>query len=147
MGLLTSLTSLTSLLGGWYGYAAVGVAAAVASGFIVHAIDNGSYQELKAEQATQQAAAATAAVHQMQTWAREMHDAASGYTSSQNILINQIDAIQTELHNVQIRRPLPASCRPDAERLLNLQRAVRAANAAAAGGSVSPAVPATGGTD
>lgn len=105
----------------------------IGAGWAIHTIDNGSYQQLVAKQATQQAAANAAALAQVETWARTMHDAAAAYVSSQGVLTNQIDGIQRELRNVQIRKPLVAGCAPDADRVHSINAAAAASNAATVG--------------
>ena len=120
------------MFAGLYGYLIAAGGAFVFGGALVgwgvHAIDNGAYQSLKAENATQIAAANAAALKQVEAWASQMHDAALAYTNSQTVLNDQIDTIQSELRNVKTR--LPAGCKPDADRLHLIQSAVAASNAA-----------------
>ena len=118
-------------LTGIYGYIAAAVIAAAASGWAVHAIDNGSYQSLKAEQASQEAAAAQAALAQIQNWNKQILDAVNGYNAASSDLTGRISTIQRELRNVQAKTPLAADCKPDADRLHALQSAIAASNAAA----------------
>lgn len=122
-----------SPLGKLIGVGALAFAIGGASiGWGISTIYGARLDNLKAEYATQKAAANAAALARVEGWAKQMHDAASAYASSQTVLNDQIDAIQRDLHNVQIRHPLIAGCAPDAERVHSLNASVAASNAATA---------------
>ena len=88
LGKLIGVGALAFIIGG------------VSVGWATHAIDNGSYQKLVAQKATDDAARATAAVKQMEVWGKQMHDAAAAYNAALPTLSTQIDAA---ISSAQIR--------------------------------------------
>lgn len=85
---------------------------------------------LKAAQAGQQAQDATGALTKFQTTAESIAAAASGAQASNASTAVALRAIRQEMKNA---KPLPADCRPDAERLRKRNAAVDAYNRAATG--------------
>lgn len=62
---------------------------------------------------------------------RKVNEAATEHVSKTYKLEEKIKELQKELANAKKNRPLPADCRPDADRLRVLKDAITAANTAA----------------
>lgn len=62
---------------------------------------------------------------------QRLHDAAVEHVNMVTELEMKIDALKKDLANAKKKRPLPADCRPDDDRLRVLKSAVAAANATA----------------
>lgn len=85
---------------------------------------------LKATQSKQEAKDATGALTDYQTTAKAIAEAASGAQGSNASTAAALRAIRQEMKNA---KPLPADCRPDADRLRKRNAAIEAYNRAAAG--------------
>jgi hypothetical protein len=72
--------------------------------------------------------------------ADKIHEAADAYTAIQANLDGRFNAISKDFANAIKASPLPADCRPTADRLRALEAAVAAANSATGRGAI-PAVP------
>lgn len=90
-------------------------------------------QTIKAEQANDRAAVAEKAFDDLRTGTEKMQTAATELSGIKLTLDGKLDKIGKDLKNVQAQKPLPADCKPDDLRLLNLKAAIDAANSAAAG--------------
>lgn len=86
--------------------------------------------ELRAAHAEEKSKQAMDTVTTMKADAQSIHDAAKQFTTIQNSLGPKFDALKKEVRNA---KPLPAGCAPDDVRVRNLDAAIEAANAAAAG--------------
>ena len=64
---------------------------------------------------------------------KKVNDSANEYLRNTEQLKKQIAELKKELANAKKNNPLPADCRPDADRLRVLAEAVHTANRAAAG--------------
>lgn len=95
----------------------------------MYEIDQGKYQALVAQHASEDAARTAASLKQFQDIAKQINDAAQRYVVFQGSLGNQIDLITKDLHNVTSKR-LPVDCKPDVGRLRVLHDAITAANSA-----------------
>jgi len=140
MGVLTFFLSPIGRLIG------VGVIAAVLSAGATYWLTSQGYKatisRMEADSAKADAARANTVLAKYTADTAIIHDAATAFSAAQGDLGTKLDTISKDLKNVQAKRPLPASCKPDSERLRNLAAAVAAANAAA-GLVTRPAVPAT----
>lgn len=87
--------------------------------------------DMKAVQASHDRDLANAALKRFTETAAQINAAATGYTAAAGDLGKKLDSIQTDLRNVQNKKPLPAGCKPDVDRLRNLTAAVAASNSAA----------------
>lgn len=88
---------------------------------------------LKLKQSNDRAAVAEKALTDLQAGTRKMNEAATELTGIKLNLDGKLDKIGKDLKNVQAQKPLPADCKPDDLRMLNLKAAIDAANSAAAG--------------
>lgn len=88
---------------------------------------------LKLQHSNDRAAVAEKALTELQAGTRKMNDAATELTGIKLNLDGKLDKISKDLKNAQAQKPLPADCRPDDIRMLNLKAAIDAANSAAAG--------------
>lgn len=86
--------------------------------------------ELRAQHAEKIATQAKAALTTLQADAAAIHIAAGQLATIETTLGPKIDALKKEIRNA---KPLPAGCLPDPARVRNLDAAIDAANAAAAG--------------
>jgi hypothetical protein len=93
-----------------------------------HTIDG-----LKIQIAQKQAGDATASLKQLQAFISRIQLSAIDYRENQDALFAAIDKLHGDFAKATHLKPLPASCRPDDERLRILAASVAAANAAAAG--------------
>lgn len=113
------------------GAAALVLALGFAGGWLVNGWRlNSDLAELRAQHAEQIATQAKAAVTTMQADAAAIHIAAGQLVTIETTLGPKIDALKKEIRNA---KPLPAGCLPDPARVRNLDAAIDAANAAAAG--------------
>jgi hypothetical protein len=80
-----------------------------------------------------------AALEDLKTASKAIKDQAAGFQLDTADLKTQMGALRKEFKNV---RPLPAGCKPDADRLRNLQQAVSTTNKAIAGQPAGKSVPA-----
>lgn len=105
---------------------AIGViAVAFSSGWIVNGWRlSSSYQAEKAE-------VVQANADHFADVSRKVNEAATEHVSKTYKLEEKIKELQKELANAKKNRPLPADCRPDADRLRVLKDAITAANTAA----------------
>lgn len=92
-------------------------------------------QKKETEKAKQQGADTAASLAQLQTFIGNMNKAGVDYSKSQGALFKQIDNLAKAFADEQKANPLPDGCKPTAERLRILERAVNAANAARLGSS------------
>lgn len=139
--------SILSLLGGWKGYvASAALTALVLIPTTIYATSL-PYRLIIAnmKSATAEAVAtdATAALKQFTDDAGKIHAAAQAYAGFQPAFNAQFAAISKDFHNAINAKPLPPGCFPDASRMRDLDAAVEAANSAAAGRELGPAVPRT----
>jgi hypothetical protein len=89
--------------------------------------------DIKADHAQQKAKAAGETVTTMKADAAAIHTAAEEFAKLQSTLGPKFDALKNEVRNAKTTAPLPAGCLPDVIRVRNLDAAIDAANAAAAG--------------
>lgn len=115
----------------------VGIVAALIAGsaatWATATIYGARISKMEAAQASSERDLANAALKKFTETAARINLAASGYTAATGDLGKKLDLIQTDLKNVQTKKPLPANCHADADRLRNLTAAVAAANSAAIG--------------
>ncbi len=88
---------------------------------------------LKLQQSNDRAAVAEKALTSLQASTKQMQAAATDLTGIKLNLSDKLDTISKDLKNVQAQKPLPADCKPDDLRMLNLKAAIDAANSAATG--------------
>lgn len=113
------------------GAAALVLVVGFAGGWLVNGWRLGSdLAELRAQHAEKIATQAQATVTTMQADAAAIHMAAGQLVAIETTLGPRIDALKKEIRNA---KPLPAGCLPDPARVRNLDAAIDAANAAAAG--------------
>ncbi|MES2787661.1 MAG: hypothetical protein V4684_19500 [Pseudomonadota bacterium] len=89
--------------------------------------------DIKTVHAQQVAKAAGEAVTTMKADAVAIHTAAEEFATLQSTLGPKFDALKNEVRNAKAATPLPTGCLPDDARVRNLNAAIDAANAAAAG--------------
>lgn len=130
----TMMTNVLSKLAGWKGYAAASVAGGLLVGVVVGVAQEWrlgvKIAECQRDQAQAQASAATTSLSQLTTDLQGVAAAARRASETAEQLPAQISIISKALKDA---KPLPAGCRPDADRVRSLTDAVRAANRAAAG--------------
>lgn len=88
---------------------------------------------LKLEQSNNRAKVAEKALTELQEGTKQMQAAATDFAGIKLNLDGKLNQISKDLKNAQAKAPLPADCKPDDIRLLNLKAAVDAANSAATG--------------
>lgn len=135
------MVEILTKLGGWKGYALAAAAGGMVAGLLV-----GLGQEWRLgvqiadcqfQQAQAKADAATASLSQLTNDVQNIAVAARRASETAEQLPMQIGVISKALKDA---KPLPTGCRPDADRVRNLNDAVRAANRAAAGQSTGSTV-------
>ncbi|NOV25875.1 hypothetical protein E5S69_20440 [Cupriavidus necator] len=116
----------------WRAISAAGLAAALfAAGWVTNGWrKDAEIAKLVANQAQADLAGANKAIENLSTAGAKIREAADTYADIQDMLGGKIDAIRKDLKNA--KTPLPAGCRPDAQRVRNLSNAVDAAKQAAA---------------
>jgi len=136
------ITDTLKLLTGWKGYAAVGAAGALAAGLLVGVAQEWRLgvriADCQRQQAQAQADTATASLGQLANDVQSIATAARRASETAEQLPAQIGVISKALKDA---KPLPAGCRPDADRVRNLTDSVRTTSRAASGQSVSGAMP------
>ena len=124
---------LLGVLAGWRGYAAAALVAGVDAGYgvavVLNALHGQEIAALERDRAQDDLAVARQAIQQTTDDLQNMAARARAAAAAGPALTASIGAISKALKNAN---PLPAGCRPDAERVRNLTDAVRAANGAAA---------------
>lgn len=88
---------------------------------------------LKLQQSNDRAAVAEKAFDDLRAGTEKMQTAATELSGIKLNLDGKLDKIGKDLKNVQAQKPLPADCKPDDLRVLNLKAAIDAANSAASG--------------
>lgn len=114
-----------------YRYAAVALACFVAGWVAQGWRASAAASEVKAEAAKAVATSASQALDQFIERANQMADAASQAQAGATAIASTAAKIRKDVANV--KAPLPADCRPDAERLRNRNAAIEAYNRAATG--------------
>lgn len=121
-----------SWLTGIYGYLGVGLLAALLSGSGIYWVTSRGYQttiaEMRVTEAQTQTTSIQLSLEHLQKFISTMDSANTDYQASTQLLLTRLDGLQKEFHNATKASPLPADCRPDAERLRLLTSAVAAAN-------------------
>ncbi len=92
----------------------------------------GRISTMKADYAAQDAARTNAELKQFQDISKQITTAATDFLSNQGLLGTKIDTITKDLQNVQAKKPLPANCKPDSNRVRVLSSAIAAANSTVA---------------
>jgi hypothetical protein len=104
----------------------VGLLLAGAAGWIASAWrHDAEIAELRRSHAEFRATLSEAALADVQANAATIRQAATEFTTIQSTLAPKMTALTKELRNA---KPLPAGCRPDADRVRNLDAAIDAAN-------------------
>ena len=98
-------------------------------GFVAGWIVNG--WRLSADATTEKLSAVQASADHFASVSKKVNDSANEYLRNTEQLEKQIAELKKELANAKKNNPLPADCRPDADRLRVLKDAVTAANTAA----------------
>lgn len=93
---------------------------------------NAQIEQIKAARASDRATQADGALADLTTAIGKINAAATGYATSARTLDASLDTLTKELRNERTKNPLPADCKPTAERMRSLAAAVDAANKAAA---------------
>ncbi|WP_175207237.1 hypothetical protein [Achromobacter anxifer] len=119
---------LASLLVGWRGYAATALLGAAATWFVLGAFHGREVAELQLERSTDDLAVARDSIQQTNRDLQTMADNARIAAAVGPELTASLGALSKALKNAN---PLPAGCRPDADRVRNLTDAVRATRGAA----------------
>lgn len=133
------------LLGGWQGYAAAALLAALLSGGAAFYFTALGYRltiaQMERDKANAGIAAANKALVQFEMDSAAIHSAAAAFGTTQDNLSGKLATISKEFHAAIKAAPLPADCKPDAVRLRQLAAAIAATNTAA-GIQPSAAMPA-----
>jgi hypothetical protein len=129
---------VAGLLVGWRGYAAAAAVGAVAAWFVLDAFHGREIAELRLEQSRDDLSVAREAIQQTNDDLQVMAANARAAAAAGPELTASIGALSKALKNAN---PLPAGCRPDADRVRNLTDSVRAARGPAAGQQPSRALP------
>lgn len=98
-------------------------------GFVAGWIVNG--WRLSADSTTEKLSAVQAGADHFRDATKKINDSANEYLGNSEQLEKQIAELKKELAHAKKNRPVPADCRPDADRLRVLADAVTAANTAA----------------
>lgn len=120
---------LVRLLGGWKGYAAAALVGAGAAWYVLAAAHGKELAELQLDRAAHDLAVARASIQQTNRDMQAMAENARAAAAIGPELTASIGALSKALKNAN---PLPAGCRPDADRVRNLTDAVRATRGAVA---------------
>lgn len=120
---------VAGLLLGWRGYAAAALVGAGAAWYVLGAVHGRELAELQLERTTDDLAVARGSIEQTNRDLQAMAANARAAAAIGPELTASIGALSKALKNAN---PLPADCRPDADRVRNLTDAVRAARGAAA---------------
>lgn len=139
----------TSLLGGAWLYLAAGVVGAALSAGVTYYVVSEPYKltissmetaSAKADAASEKAnnANLSASLAQFVSDTAAINDAATALVAVQDRVSTQFTSISKDFADVVKAHPLPADCKPDANRMLTLTAAVRDANAAAISGATGP---------
>ena len=88
---------------------------------------------INAARASDRAVQAEGALTDLTAAAKKINDAALALAASDRTLDARLDTLTTELKHERKKNPLPADCKPNAERMRSLAAAVDAANKAASG--------------
>lgn len=130
---MSALARAAGLLAGWRGYAAAAVVAGIAAGYgvavVLNALHGQEIAALERDQAQDDLVVARRAIQQTTDDLQSMAASARAAAAAGPALTASIDAFSKAVRNAN---PLPAGCRPDADRVRNLTDSVRAANGAAA---------------
>lgn len=86
---------------------------------------------LSADATTEKLSAVQASADHFADVSKKVNDSANEYLRNTEQLKKQITELKKELANAKKNNPLPADCRPDADRLRLLKDAVTAANSTA----------------
>lgn len=98
-------------------------------GFVAGWIVNG--WRLSADSTTEKLSAVQSNADHFRDATKMINDSANEYLGNSEQLKKQIAELKKELAHAKKNRPVPADCRPDADRLRVLKDAVTAANTAA----------------
>lgn len=120
---------LASALAGWRGYAASALVGAGVAWFVLGAFHGREIAELQLERSRDDLAVAREAIQQTNSDLTAMAKSARAAVAVGPELTASIGALSKALKNAN---PLPAGCRPDADRVRSLTDSVRAARGAAA---------------
>lgn len=130
---------INALLGGIWGYIAVGVVSVLLSGLATGYLVRNTYEikisNLKLSAANQSAADATAALDKLETYIGRIHTAQTDYQYSLTHIQSLFDDLKGQFNALKKLKPLPLDCKPDTDRLRILGSAVTQTNAAIAPGS------------
>lgn len=107
------------------------VGGAAAGGYVVHNADVVKLQAVQLAYSKAQTASVTASLNQLQGFIDKMNAAGTDYSGALAQINADFSAIKKEFANATLK-PLPADCKPDADRLRSLSAAVAAANARSA---------------
>lgn len=118
-----------SALAGWRGYAATALLGAAATWFVLGAFHGREVAELRLERSRDDLAVAREAIQQTNSDLTAMAKSARAAAAAGPELTASIGALSKALKSAN---PLPAGCRPDADRVRSLTDSVRAARGAAA---------------
>ncbi|KQZ96151.1 hypothetical protein [Achromobacter sp. Root565] len=114
---------------GWRGYAAAALAGAGAVWYVLGAVHGKELAELKLERNADDLVVARGSIEQTNRDLQSMAENARAAAAIGPELTASIGALSKALKNAN---PLPAGCRPDADRVRTLTDAVRAARGATA---------------
>lgn len=122
---------LTSILGGWYGYAAAFLAGALIAGSAAWTVQGwrmgSKLADCRADKATMIADSATASIAQIDAATARISGAAGQFQRDKADTDEKFSAILKQLKGITHAKPLPPDCRPDPERVRILTDAYRAA--------------------
>lgn len=127
---MSTLTRFASFLADWRGYAAAVVVGAATTWFVLDALHGRELAELRLERLRDDLTVAQEAIQQTNgnLWAMAANARAAAAVGPE--LTASIGALSEAVKNAN---PLPAGCRPDADRVRSLTDAVRAARGTTAG--------------
>lgn len=134
----SAATKVLGLFSGALGYVAVAAASASAATWITAQHYQARLALAETSRAQDAADRARATLAQFVTDSAAIHDAAAIFTQQQQSFKEGLASINASFDSLARSAPLPASCKPDAKRLRNLEDALDAANRAIATAGTKP---------
>ncbi|MCP2517390.1 hypothetical protein M5J07_20795 [Achromobacter mucicolens] len=125
--MMAAAKKLAGVLLGWRGYAAAALAGAGIVWYVLGAVHGQALAELRLERSGDDLAVARASIQQTNRDLQAMAENARAAAAIGPELTASIGALSKALKNAN---PLPADCRPDADRVRHLTDAVSAARSA-----------------
>lgn len=127
--MMAGAKKFAGVLLGWRGYGVAALAGAGAAWYLLAAVHGEELATLQLDRTTADLVVARASIQQTNRDLQVMAESARAAAAIGPELTASIGALSKALKNAN---PLPAGCRPDADRVRNLTDAVRATRGAAA---------------